>query len=106
MDIQQTMHEHIDILRDLYANANADDDNDYQCNKQQAHVAIDLIGKTVRPAEGNNEWDFDSENLTSGIVVDVWIPDVNHAQVVVTFTDHQRLFFPGELEVFDEQVAA
>jgi hypothetical protein len=66
---------------------------------QSARAALDLVGKTVRPAHGTERWSFANGQPDVGKVVDIYMPDLRHPYVVVEFKTEVEYMYPFELDV-------
>jgi len=72
-----------------------------------ALAAINLVGKTVRPAHGTERRARASGRPRTGIVTDVHIRDLAHPYVIVQYGHDIDCVFPFELDVVpDEQITA
>lgn len=66
---------------------------------ESALAAINLVGKTVRPAHGTPRWTFANGKPRSGTVIDIHMPDLQHPCVVVRYGSNIDYSYPFELEV-------
>ncbi len=66
---------------------------------ESARAAIDLVGKTVRPAHGTERWARANGKPRHGVVIDIQIPDLEHTYVLCDFGTDAEYLFPFELEV-------
>ena len=61
--------------------------------------AINLVGKTVKPAHGTERWARANGKPRIGKVINFHIPDVDHPYVVVEYGTDVDFPYPFELDV-------
>jgi hypothetical protein len=66
---------------------------------QSAQDALNLVGKTIRPAHGTERWAFANGKPRAGKVVDVRILDLNHTNVLIDFGYEHAYLSPFECEI-------
>lgn len=65
---------------------------------ESARAALDLVGKTVRPAHGTERWARANGKPCHGVVIDIHIPDLEHTFVLCDFGADAEYLSPFELE--------
>lgn len=72
---------------------------------KSAAEAINLVGKRVIPVDGSERHAKAHGRPQAGIVIDIYMPDINHPYVVVQFTNTIDHMYPFELEVLGSAAA-
>ena len=66
---------------------------------ESAKACLDLVGKTIRPAQGSERWAFSNGKPRCGVVTDVHIPALSHPYIVCDFAGETAYLCAFEVEV-------